>query len=100
MSSIEISNLHPVGYELFQSTESFLDELAEHEIEAVRGGCTGLNYQDFLLLVEKLSIATLDARQLQEGRTVATVYGNSINNNTVNGQTFNARTAANANTMA
>lgn len=100
MPAIEISNLHPVGYELFQGTESFLDELAVQEVEGVRGGCPGWNYHDFLLLVAKLSIATPDLQQLQDGRSIATVYGNSINNNTVYGQTINARTAANANTVA
>lgn len=98
MPTIQISNLHPTGYELFQGTESFLDELGTDEVEGVRGGCYGLNHQELLLLLEKFSIATPDRHHYQGEQTLVGIYGNGINNNTVNGQTYNAYTAANVNT--
>jgi hypothetical protein len=38
MANIQISQLVPAGYELFNDTASFLNELASQEIEAVVGG--------------------------------------------------------------
>jgi hypothetical protein len=38
MASIEISQLHPAGSELFQDSESFLSELNEQELGAIGGG--------------------------------------------------------------
>jgi hypothetical protein len=38
MSSIEISNLSPAGSQLFQDTESFLDELTDQELGEIEGG--------------------------------------------------------------
>jgi hypothetical protein len=38
MASIEISNLHPIGSELFQDSESFLNELTDQEMWSVEGG--------------------------------------------------------------
>jgi hypothetical protein len=38
MTSIKISDLHPVGFDLLQDTESFFDELSDQEIETVQGG--------------------------------------------------------------
>jgi hypothetical protein len=37
MASIKISELRPAGFELFQDTESFLNELGDREL-AVSGG--------------------------------------------------------------
>jgi hypothetical protein len=38
MATIKIAELHPVGYELFQDAETFLNELSASEIETVEGG--------------------------------------------------------------
>lgn len=37
MASIKIAELHPVGVELFQDGESFLDELNEREMSMLLG---------------------------------------------------------------
>ncbi|NJL63519.1 MAG: hypothetical protein HC903_18900 [Methylacidiphilales bacterium] len=42
MANIEISQLHPVGSELFQDSESFLNELNEQELGAMGGGSSEL----------------------------------------------------------
>lgn len=38
MSSIKISELQPTGLELFQDSESFLNELNDQEIGGIKGG--------------------------------------------------------------
>lgn len=38
MANIAISNLRPIGANLFQDSESFLNELTEQEIADVLGG--------------------------------------------------------------
>lgn len=38
MSSIQVFNLSPVGSNLFQDTESFLDELTDQELGGIEGG--------------------------------------------------------------
>jgi hypothetical protein len=38
MASIQLSELHPVGSELFQDSESFLHELGDREVNSVVGG--------------------------------------------------------------
>jgi hypothetical protein len=38
MSNIEISNLYPVGSNLFQDCESFLNELTDSEVIVLIGG--------------------------------------------------------------
>ncbi|QIR36467.1 hypothetical protein HCG51_06665 [Tolypothrix sp. PCC 7910] len=40
MASIKISELRPAGSELFQDSESFLNELNEKEISTAVGGAT------------------------------------------------------------
>jgi hypothetical protein len=40
MANIDINNLHPVGSELFQDSESFLNELSDREMWGVQGGLT------------------------------------------------------------
>ncbi len=40
MASIEITELHPIGSELFQDSESFLNELSDQETWGVQGGAT------------------------------------------------------------
>jgi hypothetical protein len=38
MAKINLSELHPAGFELFQGHEGFLNELSDREIENVIGG--------------------------------------------------------------
>ncbi|MBK1988813.1 hypothetical protein A0J48_014920 [Sphaerospermopsis aphanizomenoides BCCUSP55] len=38
MANIQVSTLLPVGYELFDDSASFLNELANQEIQTVMGG--------------------------------------------------------------
>jgi|GEM_PF-5854444 len=40
MASVTISNLHPVGTELFFDSESYMTELSEGEVNVVQGGST------------------------------------------------------------
>ncbi|MGB6297884.1 MAG: hypothetical protein WBF90_17105 [Rivularia sp. (in: cyanobacteria)] len=42
MSFIQISELRPVGSELFQDSESYLQELSSQEIGTIEGGHNGL----------------------------------------------------------
>ncbi|MUG94307.1 hypothetical protein F7734_18750 [Scytonema sp. UIC 10036] len=41
MASIEISNLHPVGSNLFNDSESYLNELSDREMLGLEGGILG-----------------------------------------------------------
>ncbi len=71
MASIKIAELRPAGSELFQDSESFLNELSEsREMEHVVGGA-------FTVVGVSLT-----------AQTVVSVNGNSINANTV----FNVNT--------
>ncbi|MCC5647543.1 hypothetical protein LC607_32475 [Nostoc sp. CHAB 5824] len=65
MASIKISELRPAGSELFQDSESFLNELNEKETLSLVGGA-------FTVVGVSLS-----------AQTVVTVNGNSVNANTV-----------------
>ena len=38
MTQLKLSELHPAGSELFQDSESFLEELSERELDFVAGG--------------------------------------------------------------
>lgn len=38
MANIEIDNLHPAGSELFQDSESFLNDLSDREVCGIKGG--------------------------------------------------------------
>ena len=38
MASIQISNLYPVGSELFKDSESFMNELVDNELSSINGG--------------------------------------------------------------
>jgi hypothetical protein len=37
MANVKISELRPVGYELFQDAENFLNELSDREMENIEG---------------------------------------------------------------
>lgn len=59
MATIKISELHPAGSELFQDSESFLNELTEQEIGGVQGGLFGFDaIKTVLLTLRSLSIET------------------------------------------
>jgi bacteriocin-like protein len=93
MASIKISELHPAGSELFQDSESFLNELTDDEMESVEGGL------DLKKVLAKLSLPLSELAKLNFAQTIVSMRGNGVNNNTINGQSINARTAGNANTM-
>jgi hypothetical protein len=38
MASIRISNLYPVGSDLFKDSENFMDELVDNELSSINGG--------------------------------------------------------------
>jgi hypothetical protein len=42
MAKITISELQPVGFQLFEDSESFLQELTDVELDANKGGITPL----------------------------------------------------------
>ncbi|ARV61415.1 hypothetical protein BZZ01_24810 [Nostocales cyanobacterium HT-58-2] len=69
MAIIKISELRPAGSELFQDSESFLNELTEQETVGLEGGFAFNG-----------------------------TLGISISAQTVNGNTINANTAGNINT--
>ena len=71
MASIQISELRPAGSELFQDSESFLNELSEREIGSLEGGA-------FTVVGVSVSAQTVV---------------------TINGNTFNANTIGNVNTV-
>jgi hypothetical protein len=55
MASIKISELRPVGSELFHDSESFLDELNEREM-LVSGGTDGSNLYVGVISQKTISI--------------------------------------------
>ncbi|OUL17858.1 hypothetical protein [Nostoc sp. 106C] len=75
MPNIKISELQAVGYELLNDSESFLQELTDHEVVVVGQG------------VQVQSVAA-------SGVVV------NLNFNNVNGNTANANTFGNVNTVA
>ncbi len=44
MTNISISNLNPVGSQLFVDDESFMTELSESELDGINGGYGGDTY--------------------------------------------------------
>ena len=88
MSSIKITDLTPVGSELFQDSESFLNELSDSEIAIVRGE-RGIRYQAFLKLLRQLGILNNGNLRRNAGR-------NGINEVP---QTRNGVTVGNINTI-
>ena len=65
MASIKISELRPAGSELFQDSESFLNELSDREMGAIEGGA---------FTVVGVSVSA---------QTVVSINGNTINANTI-----------------
>ncbi len=66
MASIKISELHPAGSDLFQDSESFLNELTEDELGLEGGG----DKTKIKIKIKSIAI------------TVISVNGNTINANT------------------
>jgi hypothetical protein len=40
MAKINVSNLHPVGFDLFSDSENYMSELSEREFDSINGGAT------------------------------------------------------------
>jgi hypothetical protein len=70
MASITISELRPAGSELFQDSESFLNELNDQEMLAIAGGVVrgGGNFRSLLTAFNTA------------GNTAANTNGNSLFN--------------------
>lgn len=77
MAQLKLSELSPVGSDLFRDSETFLEELSDHELDFVTGGDS----------VE--SVATLASESVGSINT-ATVVGISATNVSVNISNVNA----------
>ncbi len=103
MATIKITDLHPVGRELFQDPESFLSELTDGEIGQVKGG-DSLELSPFLInLFTGFSPVSQSG---VSGGTLQTVNSNNMlglrngfDANTINGQSINGLSYSNANTI-
>ncbi|ARV61416.1 hypothetical protein BZZ01_24815 [Nostocales cyanobacterium HT-58-2] len=69
MPSIKVSDLRPVGHELFEGSENYLYELVDHEMMIEGGG----RFQSVVVIGDVSIFAA----------TVVTANANSINANTV-----------------
>ncbi|MBE9168979.1 hypothetical protein IQ238_16145 [Pleurocapsales cyanobacterium LEGE 06147] len=94
MAQIRISGLNSAGSELFADGESFLQELAEDELAAIAGGFLKINLSNLSILSEQ----SFDFNYFRAQGTAVSGLGNSVNNNTINGQTYNANSVSNINT--
>jgi hypothetical protein len=97
MARIRVVELHPIGSELFEDSESFLDELHDSEIAKIKGGLIGLGLENYLLNLYGIAANGMNADSY--ALTVVSARGNSVNNNTINGQTINALSLGNVNTI-
>ncbi len=75
MAEIQLSNLNPAGSELFQDSESYINELNEQEMGSVVGG-------------------------LSVNASAISIIGNTVIGNTAVGNSVNANTLANNNSVA
>jgi hypothetical protein len=73
MASIKISELRPTGLELFQDTESFLNELTDNEVGVIEGGRRAI------------SIGAINIQASIVANTVFTANGNTANANSIGG---------------
>jgi hypothetical protein len=71
MSAIKISDLRPAGADLFQDSESFLQELGDNDLVSVQGGRRGFQS---IVVIGDISVWA---------QTVFSANGNTINANTV-----------------
>jgi hypothetical protein len=92
MTSIQISELHPIGFELFHDDESFLDNLTDDEIRSITGGFLSLVVTAHFRYPRLLPQSTYNYH-------VISALGNSVNNNTINGQTHVGVTYSNHNSI-
>ncbi|MBE9181624.1 bacteriocin [Oculatella sp. LEGE 06141] len=94
MASINVSNLHPAGSELFCDSESFLNELTDEELTEIEGG-----YRNHFSAKIPRRLLRLLRRRTRTNFAALNVNGFS-SNNSINGQTMNAQTVGNENTVA
>lgn len=85
MSKLTISELHPVGFELLQDSESFLNELTDDELENVGG------YRTFTIFWSSI-LKTIVSQSFSK------ITAQSVNS--INGETLNGRTVSNVNSIA
>ncbi len=86
MAGIKITELSPAGSELFQDSESFLEDMLNDELGNIRGGYSYIQYQLLLQILNRLTAVTI---QLPVS-SIQTVASNSVNNNTINSAGNNA----------
>ena len=75
MSTIKISELHPAGYDLFQDSESFLNELTERQLKSVVGGSPVLLVPAGAQEVEAGSIFPVVSGPVAASVTAKTIIG-------------------------
>ncbi|GEM_PF-1458156 len=104
MAKIKISDLSPVGSELFRDSESFLNELQADEMEAILG-YGGLQLRLLLKILHHYSVAY---NGWLHGHSIQTAFSNGvngnshfrgINRNTAIGHSINGITIGNINTV-
>lgn len=106
MAKVNIDELNPAGWELLCDPESFLQVLEEEELGAIAGGYFG-SYTSNWVDIQSIKIdskysVNFDLKDLKKyyGKSVVGNYGNSVNNNSINGHTYNANSYGNYNTVA
>ncbi len=75
MSNISISELRPAGSELFQDSESYLNELGERETEMVQGGFTFVKID----VSQDNKQLTANINNQQFTKNTATTFQNTVN---------------------
>lgn len=95
MATIKVSQLCPAGSELFQDSESFLNELTDRKIDAVVGGditsvagltvCSGdtVSVASVVVSIRTASLWTLVDTKIVSIKTKATTVGISVTQKTV-----------------
>jgi hypothetical protein len=74
MATIKISELRPVGAELFQDSESFLDELNSQEMTAVAGGDGNNNILSVILGISA-NVGVALSQNIDIGQVVSAAQG-------------------------
>ena len=75
MSNISISELRPAGSELFQDSESYLNELGDRETEMVQGGFTIVKVD----ISQDNKQLTANINNQQFTKNTATTFQNTVN---------------------
>jgi hypothetical protein len=79
MTKLIISELNPVGSELFQDSESFLEDLSEREINSIVGGI------DTVVTQNSISVGSINtATFVGISQTNVTVAVSNVNASNVN----------------